>query len=148
MFNSICIELQRNFKDGRGPCVQMFTEWRTSMEQAEVRTIEGELIGWHSYLAIDFDRTSPYSNDHFIWMQNSHGQDTGENGYHKYYRSAVNHLLSKWGNTCKIPAPLTATQIAMAKEETPVGKIQRAVINLYYSFCLYLVRIYGRIHEV
>jgi len=143
-FDSICIELQRAYKGTQGPGVQMFTEWHDTFQGTEIKQT-GNLLGYHSYLAIDFNRFDEDENNHYLWLQNSYGRNIGENGYHRMYRPVVNELLSRWGNSCKIPTELTKEQRELAKLETPLGKIQRQLINAFYAIGLYMIRLYGKI---
>jgi len=144
VFDSICVELFRAYHEQRGACVQMFTGWYDNFSQPEIRTI-GNLLGYHSYLAIDFNRQDQNEDNHYLVLQNSYGRNMGENGYHKMYRPVVNKLLSGWGSSCKIPVELTKAQLELAKQETPLGKIQRQLINAFYTVGVYLVRLYGKI---
>lgn len=147
VFDSICMEIQRSYDPGKGlgAGVQMFTEWHDTFNREEIRSF-GNRLGWHSYLIIDFNRTDADENNHYLVLQNSYGRAIGGNGYQKLYRSMVNDLLSRWGNSCKIPVELTKEQLELAKQETPLGRIQRQLINAFYAIGLYVVQLYGKIH--
>ncbi len=147
VFDSLCIELQRyyNFNTKKGACVQMFTGWYDSFNSGEIREI-GNLQGYHSYLLIDFNRNDANEANHYLWLQNSYGENVAYGGYYKMYRPLINKLLAKYGTSHKIPAPLTKGQIDQAKQTTALGEIERRVINLYYQVTLYFLQLYGKIH--
>lgn len=146
VFDSICMELQRhyNFDTKRGACVQLFISWHSTFYVSEITTI-GTLLGYHSLLAIDFDRSDVDESKHYLVLQNSYGENIGDKGFHKMYRPVVNELLAMWGTSDKTPSPLTPEQIALAKTETPLGKIQRQLIQMFYDVALLLKAKFGRL---
>ena len=64
--------------------------------------------------------------------QNSAGPLLGDNGFLYFPREVVNREFAKWGSALKILKPMTAQQIALAKEESTAGYIQRLIIQAWY----------------
>lgn len=138
-YDSICDALITAYDSGTklGAGVQAFSGWYDSFMDASITSI-GTLQGYHSYLFIDFVR----SRDVLI-LENSYGTEFGNGGYQEIDREVVNALFSKQGTSLKIPKQLTATQIALAKQVSPMGKIQDAIIQLWYDLSNFLMRKYG-----
>ena len=53
-------------------------------------------------------------------------------GFLYFPREVVNREFAKWGSALKILKPMTAQQIALAKEESTAGYIQRLIIQAWY----------------
>jgi hypothetical protein len=64
--------------------------------------------------------------------QNSAGPVLGDKGFLYFPREVVNREFAKWGSALKILKPMTAEQIALAKEESTAGLIQRLIIQAWY----------------
>lgn len=131
-----------NTKLGAG--VQAFGKWYGEWTHAYiVPTDYNQFAGYHSYLFVDFTEVNgiPY-----LIAQNSYGTDAGNGGYHLFPREVINREFPKQGllptgTTLKIPRPISAEQIALAKQETVYGRIQRMILQIYYS----LSELYGQI---
>lgn len=143
-FDSIRSALQRTYNPQTklGACVQAFSGWYTGWDTATIPTTIGTLLGYHSYLFVDFETVSgvPY-----LVLQNSYGSSWGDGGYQYMPREVVNREFSRFGTSLKIPSPLTQEQIKLAKEESPLGMIQRTIINMWFRLVLLL---YGSIRRV
>jgi len=74
-------------------------------------------------------------------LENSYGESWGDKGYQTMTRPVVNQLFSKFGTSLKIPKPLTKEQIELARQDTPYGKIQRLIMNVWLALMNYLVSI-------
>ena len=172
-FDSVCMELQRhyNFDTHLGAAVQAFTSWYSSFGGTEITMIDdtsfgairkqhasiikslwvflfrkaGALLGYHSYLWPDFDRTDPDENKHFLWLLNSYGTTIGDGGYQKMYRPVVNQLMAQWGTSMKIVTPLTPERAQQAKDQSQYGLIERLIINFWYKLTLIALSLYGRV---
>lgn len=140
-FESICNALYVAYdpSTGKGAGVQAFSGWYDTFNTPYIISI-GNLLGYHSYLFIDFEVVN---GETVLVLQNSYGENFGDKGFQRMTRPIVNQLFSKYGATLKIPKPLTAEQIALAKQETPFGALQRVIINAWYSITLILVNRYG-----
>ncbi|MCR4311329.1 MAG: hypothetical protein NUV54_02055, partial [Candidatus Taylorbacteria bacterium] len=126
----------------RGVCVQPFGKWyREWTYAATIPTIYEQLAGYHSYLFVDWVTIDGIA---YLLAENTYGPSAGQGGYHYFPREVVNREFSAWGTSLKILKPLTLEQIALAKQETPIGKIQRAIANVWYALTLYIIERYGR----
>jgi hypothetical protein len=85
--------------------------------------------GYHAYLFIDW---CEIGGKLYLVAQNSAGTLMGDNGFLYFPREVVNREFAKWGTALKILKPLTPEQIALAKGETPAGRIQRLIVQAWY----------------
>lgn len=112
-----------------GACVQAFGKFYTEWEHADIiPTNYQNFAGWHSYLFIDFEVENgiPYLIAH-----NSYATRFGKDGFHRFPREVVNREFTLSGTTLKIPKELTTYQIALARQQTPLGAIQRSIILIW-----------------
>lgn len=137
IFDSICnaLYLAYDSNTGRGACVQAFSGWYDTFNASFVTSI-GNLLGYHSYLFIDFEVVN---GETVLVIQNSYGVGRWDGGFQRMTRPVVNDLFSRRGSSLKIPKTLTPEQIALAKQETPFGALQRAIINAWYQIVLLLM---------
>jgi hypothetical protein len=137
IFDSIrsALTLAYNPTTKLGACVQAFSGWYDNWETSTIPSAEGNLLGYHSYLFVDWETVQGVA---YLVLQNSYGVSFGDGGYQYMPRDVVNREFGKWGSSLKIPQPLTAEQIALAKQETPFGAIQRQLINIWFSLVTYL----------
>lgn len=128
-YDSICsaLLLAYDVNTGKGAGVQAFSPWYPSFNEINITDITGTSFGGHSYLFIDFDRTKDV-----LIVENSYGEEY-DNGFQYMTRPVVNRLFAQWGTSLKIPKPLTPAQIALAKQETPLGTVQRLLIQAWYA---------------
>lgn len=138
-FESICNALNDSFDFStlKGPPVQLFTGWYDTFNTPNIISV-GNLLGYHSYDVVDFDRQNGT-----LKIVNSYGRDIGDQGYQLMSRDVVNTILGLPGTTMKIVRTLTAEQIAEAKSETPMGKIWRQLLQIWYTLSDYLSYRFG-----
>lgn len=141
-FDAICsaLTLAYDSTTGNGQGVQAFTAWYDSFDVPNI-TATGNLLGYHSYDFLDFDRTNADPNQHVIKFQNSYGQDITPNGVQTMTRSVVNNLLTQPGTTAKIVKTMTADQIALAQQNTLYGYMQRLIMSFWQT----LTNAYGMV---
>lgn len=131
--------LSYDAKTALGPGVQAFGKWYNEWTGAyEIPQHYETFVGYHSWLFVDFTELNGIQ---YLIAQNSYGPNVGNGGYHLFPREVVNREFSIWGTTLKVPKPISVLQIAVAKQETVYGRIQRAIISIWYS----LSTIYGQV---
>ena len=117
---------------GTGAVVHAFSEFFTEWINPEGGIIPKEYqlsAGWHAYLFIDW---CEIDGELYLIAQNSYG-NVGDNGFLYFPREVVNREFAKWGTALKIPTgALTPEQIALAKQQTLGGRIQRAILECWY----------------
>lgn len=112
-----------------GACVQAFGRFYSEWEHADIiPTSYLSFAGWHSYLFIDFQVENGIQ---YLVAQNSYATRSGKDGFHRFPREVVNREFTLSGTTLKIPKTLTADQIALAKQQTPFGAIERQIILIW-----------------
>ena len=127
----------------RGACVQAFGKWFSEWTYAvTIPATYAQFAGYHSFLFVDWVTIDGIA---YLLAENSYGSSAGQGGYHYFPREVVNREFSAWGTSLKILKPLTLDQIALAKQETQLGKIQRAIANAWYALTLYIIEKYGAI---
>lgn len=116
-----------------GACVHAFSPWYDNWMSAYIPQDLGKLVGYHHYVFIDYiwENGIPY-----VIAQNSYGTSVGDKGFHKFPREVINRVFSSYNATLKIVKPLTTEQIRLARQETPFGKVQRAIIDLWWLITL------------
>ena len=126
---------------GKGVVVQAFSAWYAEWSNPLRATAAGALVagivpadyqafaGYHAYLFIDW---CEIGGELFLVAQNSAGPLLGDNGFLYFSREIVNREFAKWGSALKILKPMNAQQIALAKEESTAGYIQRLIIQAWY----------------
>ncbi len=125
-FDSIRTMLLQHKNDGT--CVIGFGTWLSNWRTAIVPTEEAELSGYHAYFFLDFDTIDGVD---YVVARNSYGTAWGQGGYQYFPREVINREFSKYGTGLYIMADLTPEQIALAKQETKWGAIQRAIIQIW-----------------
>lgn len=130
IFDNIRNALLKETKEGKGACVDAFGTWYHEWSSAiTIPSSYGLFAGYHRYLFVDWVTVD---GTPFLVALNSYGTSAGENGYHYFPREVVNREFAKRGTSLKILKTLTDAQIALAKQETPYGRIQRAIIDIWY----------------
>lgn len=121
------LTLAYNPQTGLGAPVQAFSAWYPDWYTKVIAQPVQALLGFHSYVFFDFEIINgvPY-----LISQNS-SPYVGEGGFQWWPREVVNMEFSQWNRSLKIVKPLTAEQIALAKQETPLGLIQRLIIQCW-----------------
>lgn len=118
---------------GTGAVVHAFGAWYdewSNPPKAIVPNTYRSFAGWHAYLFIDW---CIIEGVQYLVAQNSYGPTVGDNGFLYFPREVVNREFAKWGSALKIPTgELTLEQIALAKQETVAGRIQRAILQCWY----------------
>ena len=121
--------------------VQAFSAWYAEWSNPLRTTPAGTLIagivptdyqafaGYRAYLFIDW---SEIGGELFLVAQNSAGPLLGDKGFLYFPREIVNREFAKWGSALMILKPMTVQQIALAKEESTAGYIQRLIIQAWY----------------
>lgn len=144
------LQLAWNPTTKKGACVQAFgawyQEWANGFNTSGViPTTYSSLAGYHHYIFIDWIDINGIT---YLIAQNSYGTASGDKGFFYFPREVVNRefvpaSFFPTGRSLKILKTLTKEQIERAKEETPFGSLQRAIINAWYSITLILVNKYG-----
>lgn len=117
-------------------CTRWFREWSVPViPSADLYT---GFVGYHCHTWIDFDTIDGVE---YLVGQNSWGRSVGDEGFQYWPRDTVNKELSQWGCAALVFVDLTAEQIANARKETPLGILQRAIIELWWRLSI----IYGKI---
>ncbi len=109
--------------------VMAFGTWKCNWNQAWIPLEDSSLCGWHAYQFIDWIHKDgvPY-----LVARNSYGEGFGDGGYQYFPREVINREFAVGGTGLYVFVDLTPEQIALAKEETILGKIQRAIISLWW----------------
>lgn len=144
IFDGIRSALQMAYdpKTQRGAPVQAFGRFYAEWEYAKyIPMTYTQFAGYHSYLFVDWITINGVA---YLIAQNSYGEGIGDGGYHYFPREVVNREFGTLGTTLKIIKPLTKEQIALAKQTTPLGRIQRQIAQLWYDFSLWLIGAYGK----
>jgi hypothetical protein len=118
-----------------------YTEWNIGKFIALIYSI---LSGWHAYTFIDFDTVDGVE---YLIAQNSYGETMGEQGFQWFPRETVNREFSRWGTGLYVFVDLTPEQIALAKQDTVFGKIQRAIIQAWWTVTLVFGKAFGSTTE-
>lgn len=105
-----------------------FSEWTTTY----VPTEYANFAGYHFHSFVDFNTID--GTDYLIG-QNSWGENIGEKGFQYWPRETVNKELEQRGCGAFVFVDLTPEQIALAREETSYGKLQRAIISIWELIC-------------
>lgn len=118
---------------GTGAVVHAFGRWFQEWNDPP-DGIVGEYItfaGWHAYLFIDW---CLIDGQEYLVAQNSYGPEAGERGFLYFPRGVVNYEFAQWGTALKIPTgALSKEQIELAKQDTIFGRIQRSIINAWWT---------------
>lgn len=117
-----------------GPTVHAFAKWYQVWSSPKTGIIPGlydtRYFGQHHWLFVDFvvENGVPY-----LICHNSGSTAIGVNGFFKFPREVVNREFGTWGTSLKIAKTLTLEQIALAKQESPLGLIQRMILQAWYA---------------
>jgi hypothetical protein len=118
---------------GTGAVVHAFGRWFDEWTNPNLGIIPetyARFAGWHAYLFIDWCLIDGMQ---YLVAQNSYGDGIGDRGFVYFPREVVNREFAVWGAALKIPTgALTKEQIELAKQETIAGRIQRAILEIYY----------------
>lgn len=126
--------------DGREQkqAVMAFGTWLSNWNGGWIPLEEAALVGYHAYAFVGWTHKdgTPY-----LIAKNSYGSEWGDGGFQYFPREVINREFLKWGTGLYVFRDLTPEQIAEAKKETPMGKLWRAVISLWYQFSFIVGRI-------
>ena len=131
-FDSVKAALVNGYK--KNQVVMIASAWYYEWNGVVIPTVYTNLSGYHFHTFIDFDTDE---NGEFIWGQNSYGENMGDRGRQKWRRETVNKMLSPSYATALVWEDLTEEQIKRAKEETVFGRIQRAIIDIWYILSMW-----------
>lgn len=125
---------------GLGAAVQAFGKWYEDWSFTAggiiPQTYDATKYGYHHYLFVDF---CVIAGVEYLVVHNSGGVLMGKGGFQYMPREVVNRefvpsqMLSPSGTSLKIVKPLTADQIALAKQETTAGWIERMILQAWYT---------------
>lgn len=132
-----------NGKD-KNQIVMAFGTWYNEWGKKFIPLTYSQMSGWHAYTFIDFDTVDGVE---YLIAQNSYGNAIGDGGRHYFPREVVNREFSKWGTGLYIFQDLTPEQIALAKQDTVFGKIQRAIIQAWWTLTLAFGKAFGSTTE-
>lgn len=129
IFDSIKLTLYTQYDPLKkcGPCVQAFGRWYNEWMSTVIPDTYVSMAGFHSWLFVDW--IIEEDGTEYLLGLNSYGERVG---YQSFTRATVNREFSRGNTSLKIPVPLTPEQIALAKEETPFGFLQRQINDLWY----------------
>ncbi len=125
-FDSIRAALLRG-KDKK-QTVMLFTVWRAGYEAAFLPSVQTPILVYHALLCVDFDTID---GEEVLVLKNSYGKNIGNNGVHYMTRDVCNRDFSTWGTGYYVFEDLTPEQIALAKEESVGGRIQRMILQIW-----------------
>ena len=91
-----------------------------------------------SFVFFDFDTIGGVE---YLIAQNSYGESYGDKGRHYFPRETINREFAKFGTGLYVFKDLTLEQIADAKKDTPLGRLQRAILDIWWS----LAKLFGRV---
>jgi hypothetical protein len=126
---------------GKGAVVQAFSasyaEWFNPLRATAAGALVAGIVpanyqafaGYHAFLFIDW---CEIDGELFLIAQNSAGPLLGDKGFLYFPSEIVNREFAKWGSALMILKPITVQQIALAKEESTTGYIQRLIIQAWY----------------
>lgn len=115
---------------GKGACVQAFGRWYQEWtNQNIIKNGYENFEGYHHYLFVDFETINGIE---YLIAQNSYGENVGEDGFHRFPRDIVNREFSLSGTSLKIMKIMSPSQLALARQETPYGALQRLIIRAWY----------------
>lgn len=112
-----------------GNGVQAFGRWYMEWDRYIIPEQYQTFSGYHSWIFIDFTEVNGIQ---YLIAQNSYGTSIGQGGFHLFPRSVINKEFSASGTTLKIPKAITPLQLAIAKQSTPFGIIQRQILKIWY----------------
>lgn len=119
---------------GLGATVQAFGRWYSDWSFTKggiIPTTYGDTHGYHHYLFIDWIWIGgvPY-----LVVHNSGGTLMGDQGFQYMPREVVNReFAGAPGTSLKIVKTLTASQVQLAKQESPYGVLQRLLLQAWYA---------------
>ncbi len=126
--------LAYDVRTGLGATVQAFGRWYGAWTNPPggiiPSVVSGTSFGYHHYLFVDFKDIGGVSH---LVIHNSGGEAMGDHGLQYMPREVVNREFGVWGTSLKICKPLTDAQIALAKDESVAGKIQRLILQVWYA---------------
>lgn len=109
--------------------VMAFGTWYQEWGQMIVPSVYTNFAGYHAYLFMDFDTIDGVQ---YLVAQNSYGENLGDKGYQYFPREVINREFAKYGTGLYVFEDLTPEQIALAKQDTPFGRLQRAIISVWW----------------
>ncbi len=126
---------------GKGACVQLFGKWYYDWYPHDgiIPTNYGTTqLTYHHWVIVDFKSINGIS---YLIVQNSAGTGMGDGGFFYFPREVVNREWNTevWGVTRKIVKPITPEQIALGKQESPAGRLQRLIFDIWYKISEYII---------
>ena len=119
-------------------CTRWFYEWATKFIPSN--DLYTSFAGYHCHTFIDF---CIIDGREYLIGQNSYGENFGDHGLQYWPRDTVNKELSQYGCGAFVFEDLTEEQLALARQETPLGRIQRAIIEIWWV----LTKTYGSLRR-
>lgn len=113
--------------------VMAFGPWREGWAEKIIPNEATPAAGWHAFVFIDFDTVD---GTQYLILQNSYGNAFGDHGFQYMPRSVINRDFALWGTGLFVFRDLTPEQIELAKEETPFGQIQRAILQIWWMLAM------------
>ncbi len=128
-------------RTGKGACVQIFAKWYYDWypHGGVIPTAyDTTRLTYHHWIIIDWCNINGVP--HLI-AHNSAGTQVGDAGFFYFPREVVNREWNTkvWGVTRKIVKTLTQEQVALGKQETPAGRIQRAIFDIWYAISEFII---------
>lgn len=123
-----------------GACVQAFGKWygewypQGGIIPTNYNTTN---FGYHHWLFIDFCSINGVS---YLVAHNSGGESIGDKGFFYFPRDVVNREFGVWGTTLKVVKPLTKAQIDLGKQESPGGRVQRLIFDVWFAISEYIIK--------
>ena len=139
-FDSVRSALKRMENDGT--CVLAASGWYDSWIAARIPNRGGNLTGYHMYFFMDYDTIDGVE---YLVAQNSYGANKYDKGFQYFPREVVNREFAQYGCGLYFLVDMTPEQIALARLDTPLGRIQRQIIRAWEFFML-IAKQYARIH--
>ena len=110
--------------------VMAFGTWYGEWSQTYVPTVYVNFSSYHAYLFVDFDTID---GTEYLVVQNSYGENLGDRGYQYFPRETINKEFAKYGTGLYVFEDLTPEQIALARQSTVFGALQRAIIAVWWA---------------
>lgn len=109
-------------------CTRWFSEWNGKYIPGN--DLYTNFAGYHCHTWIDF---VTIDGREYLVGQNSYGEYLGDKGFQYWPRDTVNKELDQWGCAALVFEDLTEAQIQLAKQESFLGKIQRAILDIWLN---------------
>lgn len=128
-FDAVCSALFMAYDPitKKGACVQAFSHWYPEFNKEYVESPLRASDEYHSYLFIDFD---VINGKRYLLAHNSY-LNLGNGGFQWFSEEVVDFEFSLPNTTLKIPKTLTTEEIALAKDDSFYGSVQRLLLKIW-----------------